>query len=83
MALYLLQFRKRRLQELLQLRKKEEADLKKAGHKNYKEIAEENYKVTLNSYGCDRTAVDCHQVAYSVVWELYLYVTKGGTNCLN
>jgi len=26
---------------------KEEADLKKAGHKNYKEIAEENYKVTV------------------------------------
>lgn len=41
------QFKKRRLQELLQLRKKEEADLKKAGHKNYKEIAEENYKKRL------------------------------------
>jgi hypothetical protein len=35
------------MQELLQLRKKEEADLKKAGHKNYKEIAEENYKVCV------------------------------------
>jgi hypothetical protein len=42
-----LQFRKRRLQELLQLRKKEEIELKKAGHKNYKEIAEGNYKVAL------------------------------------
>jgi len=42
------QFRKRRLQELLQQRKKEEADLKKAGHKNYKEIAEENYKKRLH-----------------------------------
>jgi hypothetical protein len=39
--------RKRRLQELLQIRKKEEIELKKAGHKNYKEIAEGNYKVAV------------------------------------
>jgi hypothetical protein len=33
------------------VRKKEEADLKKAGHKNYKEIAQKNYKVTLIPLG--------------------------------
>nr|CAD7429526.1 unnamed protein product [Timema monikensis] len=42
-----LQLKKRRLQELLLLKKQEEAQMKKSGTKNYKLLAEDNYKQRL------------------------------------
>ncbi|PSN40482.1 Myosin-VIIa [Blattella germanica] len=41
-------FRKKRLQEILQLKKSEEIQFKKAGHQNYKQMAEENYQTSLD-----------------------------------
>lgn len=42
--------KKAKLQELLQLRKTEELEFKKSGRKNYRELAEENFRKRLTEF---------------------------------